>query len=231
MVAVDGGVGRVVREQPGVPVAPLERLDRGLVIEERRDDLAVVGGRLTSYDDPVAIADGRVDHRLADHLEQEELAIADDLARQREDGLDGFLGEDRSAGCDAAKDGHVGGGRCGVTHSGDVGGLSGGSRLVGDDKRAGAVGVAAQESLALQHAQLMGDARGGGEAYCLADLADAGRVAPLLDGAANDGEDVALAGGEPLAEVGFGLAAAGHGSSGRQSCGWSVSDPLGSLPP
>ena len=81
MVAVDGGVGRVMREQPGVAVTPLERLDRGLVIEQRRDDLAVVGSRLTAYDDPIAITDGRVDHRLADHLEQEELALADDLAR------------------------------------------------------------------------------------------------------------------------------------------------------
>ena len=46
VVAVDGGVGLVVRHQPHVAVLALERLDRRLVVQQRRDDVAVVGRRL-----------------------------------------------------------------------------------------------------------------------------------------------------------------------------------------
>ena len=51
-----------------------------------------------------AVADGRVDHRVADHLEDEQLPVADELARQRHDRLDLLLGEDRPAGGDAPLD-------------------------------------------------------------------------------------------------------------------------------
>src|SRR6478609_3812074 len=107
LVAVDRVVGLVVRHQPDVAVLALERLDGGLVVEHGRDDVAVVGGRLLAHDDPVAVADRGVDHRVADDLEQEQLALADDLLGQREDVLDDLLGQDRSAGRDTAHHGHV----------------------------------------------------------------------------------------------------------------------------
>ena len=110
VVAEDRLVVGVVRHQPDVAVALLEGLDGRLAVEHGRDDVAVLGGRLLPDDHPVAVADRGVDHRVADHLEQEELAVADQLLGQREDVLDGLLGEDRSTGGDPADDGHVGGG-------------------------------------------------------------------------------------------------------------------------
>ena len=71
-------------------------------------------------DDVVAVADRRVDHRVTDDLEQEQLAVADELAGEREDVLDALLGEDRTAGGDPADHGHVGGHRGGVAVAGLV---------------------------------------------------------------------------------------------------------------
>ena len=61
---------------------------------------------LRADDDPVAVADRRVDHRLADDLEHEQVALADELAGEREDLLDLLLGRDRHAGGDAADERH-----------------------------------------------------------------------------------------------------------------------------
>ena len=119
-VAVDGGVGLVVRHQPHVAVLALERLDRRLVVEHGRDDVAVVGRRLLPHDDPVAVADGRVDHGVTDDLEQEQLALADELPGQREDVLDDLLGQDRATGGDPADDRDVGRRRAGVAAAGLV---------------------------------------------------------------------------------------------------------------
>ena len=94
LVAVDGGVGGVVRHQPDVPVAALQCLDRGLAVDHRGDDVAVVGGGLLANHYPVAVGDGGVDHRVADHLEQEQRAVADEGLRQREQVLDHLLGQD-----------------------------------------------------------------------------------------------------------------------------------------
>ena len=83
-LAEDGGVvaedrreGRVVRHQPDVPVALLERLHRGLAVDHGRDDLAVLRALLLPDDHPVAVRDGGVDHRVACHLEHEQGALAD----------------------------------------------------------------------------------------------------------------------------------------------------------
>ena len=120
MVSVDGVERGVVRHQPHLAVLALEGLDGGLVVEHGRDDVAVVGIGLLPHDDPVPVADGGLDHRVADHLQQEELALADELLGQREDLLDGLLGHDRHTGRDAAQDGDVGRLGAGVTRAGLV---------------------------------------------------------------------------------------------------------------
>ena len=61
---------------------------------------------LRAHDDPVAVADRGVDHRLADDLEDEQLALADELAGEREDLVDLLLGGDRDAGGDATDERH-----------------------------------------------------------------------------------------------------------------------------
>jgi hypothetical protein len=96
-----------VRQQPDVPVAPLERLDRRLAVDHRRDDLAVLSGGLLTYDHPVAVADGRLDHRVAGDLEHEEGALADELAGEWEHVLDRLLGQHRATGGDPAHQRHV----------------------------------------------------------------------------------------------------------------------------
>ena len=195
-----------MREQPDLAVLALEGLDRRLVVEHRRDDVAVVGARLLAHDDPVAVADRRVDHRVADDLEQEQRALADDLAGEREDVLDDLLGRDRHTGGDPAQHRHVG--RLGplVVDAGDVDVVVLGgpavarlvARGVGGDDLDGArpVRVAAQVALALERGQLVGHGAGGGEPDRVADLAHARRVPAPVDGVADHLEDLALAVGQ-----------------------------------
>src|SRR5699024_7018177 len=92
--AVDGLVVLILRQQPLMTGLALEGLDRGLTVEQGRDDLPVVSGVLLAHDDPVVVADGGLDHRIADDLEQEHLTRADDLSRQGEDIVDLLLGQD-----------------------------------------------------------------------------------------------------------------------------------------
>lgn len=61
----------VARQEPRVAVALLEDLDRGLLVEHGRDDIAVLRVLLLTHDDPVAVADRCVDHRVPDDLEHE----------------------------------------------------------------------------------------------------------------------------------------------------------------
>src|SRR5579875_454183 len=112
LVPEDRGVSRVVRDQPHMPVALLERLDRRgalspLALDHCRDDLAVLRVRLLPDDDPVAVGDGGVDHRVTGNLEKEVRSLADELLRQREDVLDLLLGKDRATSGDAADQRHV----------------------------------------------------------------------------------------------------------------------------
>ena len=174
-------------------VDALERLDRRLAVDHGGDDLAVLGDGLATDDDPVAVADRRVDHRVAADLEQEQLAVPDELAGEREHVLDHLLGEDRAAGGDPADDGHVGRRRHAARRSAWSGKLdaapSGAAQVptpressgVHDLDGARAVGVAAQVALALERRELVLDARRAGEPDGLADLAHARRVAARLD--------------------------------------------------
>ena len=61
--------------------------------------LSAVGCCRTTTQSPSQIR--RFDHGVATDLEREHSAFTDQLPREREDILDAFLGQDRSAGCDA----------------------------------------------------------------------------------------------------------------------------------
>src|SRR5690606_16038523 len=170
VVPVDGGVGVVGGEQPHVAVLALEGLDRRLVLDERSDDLPVLRHRLAPHDDPVAVADGGVDHRVARDPQEEELAVTDELAGEGEDVLDGLLGEDRPTGRDPPDDGDEGGRRgvAGVLRAAE---LLGALHLAADDLDGpGPLGVAAQVALALQRHELVLDRRGAGQPDDAADL-------------------------------------------------------------
>ena len=137
-----------------VTAASLERLHRGLAVDHGRDDVAAVGGLLRVDDHPVAVGDGRVDHRVACHPEHEHAAFPDQLPRQREDLLDLLGGQQRSARVDPADQGNVDGLRPG----GMAGDLLGAAAPVGtncrltgkvDLHRARAADVAVQIALPL----------------------------------------------------------------------------------
>src|SRR5262249_54780905 len=99
--SVDGLVSGIVRQQPRLPVAPLQRLDSGLAVDHGGHDVAVLGVGLLPDDDPLAIRYSGVDHRLTGDPEQEQGAVADKGTGKREDVLDHLLGEDRATGGDA----------------------------------------------------------------------------------------------------------------------------------
>ena len=124
---------------------------------------------------------------------------------QREDLLDPLLGQDRATGGDPADHRHVDRGRHGVADPGlvvrrllGVADRAAGGHHLGQEhlEGAGAVGVALEEALLLQHPQLVGDRGGAGQADQLADLAHARRVAAVLEGVADDVEDALLARGQ-----------------------------------
>src|ERR1700744_1663193 len=96
LVAQDRRVGRVVRDQPDVPVALLEGLHRGLAVQHGRHDLAVLGHLLLADYDPVPVGNGRVDHRVTRDLEQEQGAVTNELPGEREHVLNRLLGQDRA---------------------------------------------------------------------------------------------------------------------------------------
>src|SRR5699024_7126540 len=100
VIAEDRGEGRVVGHEPDVVVALDEGLHRRLAVDHRRDDLALLRRALGAHHHPVAVADGGVDHRVADHLQEEELAVAHEPLGEGEDVLDLLLGGDRHAGGD-----------------------------------------------------------------------------------------------------------------------------------
>src|SRR5262245_41317012 len=133
---------------------------------------------------PVTVTDSSVNHRIAHHLEQEQLATADDLLGQREDVFDGFFGEDRATCCDPPEHGHKG--RCRPGLLGEVtlsagpadclqvitgpasgrgalrlpggGGRTGGTLGEPDLNGSRAIGITSQKTLALQGRELMRDA-------------------------------------------------------------------------
>ena len=191
-----------MRQQPHVPVAALVGLHRRLAVDHRRDDLAVLGVRLLADDHPVAVADGGLHHRVTGHLQHEQVALAHEFAGEGEHVLQRLLGQDRTTGGDPADQGHVRGCRhrglvaaAGQLCRGGVDGVAGQPDVEG----ARPVGVAAQPPLLLQHRELVGHRRGGGQPHRFTDLADRRGIAAALDGVADDLQHAALPLGQAVA--------------------------------
>ncbi len=206
--AVDRIVGGVVGHQPHLVVAPSIGLDRRLALDHRGDDLAILGNRLLPHDNPVTVADGDVDHRIAGDAQHEQRAFADELAGEREDILDGLFGEHRPTSRDAAHNGHVRRRRTLIAIG--LVDLRYGPKLtrVEHFERSRQVGVTADVALRLERMKLMGDARRAGQPGRLADLAHRRRIPTTLERVANDLEHAALARGESfgiLRRVGEGV--------------------------
>lgn len=87
----------------------LEGLDRGLPVNHRRNNLAIFGNRLATHNDPIAVANRGINHRIARYFEHEEIARAGELAGEREDVVNNLLGKNRTTGGDPADGGHVDG--------------------------------------------------------------------------------------------------------------------------
>jgi hypothetical protein len=62
------------------PSSRLSRFTVALAVDHPGHDIAVFGDRPAAHGDPVAVADGRLDHAVAAHGDGEQLALADQLA-------------------------------------------------------------------------------------------------------------------------------------------------------
>ncbi len=185
-------------------VALAEGLHGRLAVEHGGDDVAVVGVRLRTHHDPVAVADGRVDHRLAADLQHEQVALAHELAGKREDLLDLLVGGDGNAGGDASDERYERRVAEGRRHVGGVLGCR--ARQVDEDlHRARLAGVAAQVAAQLELIQLVGDAGERLQSDGVTDLAHAGRIAVPRDGGLDHLEDLQLLVAQALASAGLGL--------------------------
>ena len=71
VVCVDGFHRVVLWLKANSILLAIEGLDRGGVIDERNDDLSVVGIMLLFDDDVVSVEDARIDHRFAADAEDE----------------------------------------------------------------------------------------------------------------------------------------------------------------
>ena len=86
-----------------------ESFDGGFTIDHGGDNFAFLGVLLGTDHDKVAIADGEVDHGVADDFEEEEFALADEGLGEWVDLFDVLFGKDWSTGGDAANEGDVDG--------------------------------------------------------------------------------------------------------------------------
>jgi hypothetical protein len=62
--------GTVSRQQPGVPIALLEGFYGRLFLNQGGNNVSVVRRLLLSNDNPVAIANSGINHRLSDDLQE-----------------------------------------------------------------------------------------------------------------------------------------------------------------
>jgi hypothetical protein len=108
LIAWDRRMCRVVRDQPDVPVALLERPDCCLATDICRDYVAVPRERWLPYHDPVPVRDGGADHGVIFDLEHERRALADQLPGQRQDIFHALLVQDRHTGGDPPDQWHAG---------------------------------------------------------------------------------------------------------------------------
>lgn len=96
-----------MRDEPDVAVVLAEGLDGGLVIQQRRDDVSVLGRVLFANDHEVAVADRGVHHRIAMHLQHEQVAGAGQAFGQAHDVVDMLFRGDGHACGDASDQRHV----------------------------------------------------------------------------------------------------------------------------
>jgi hypothetical protein len=132
--------------------APAVGLDRRLLAgDSRHHDVALVGRRLRADDDIVAVEDPGVDHRVAAHADHEELAVAGEVRRERQQLLHVLLREHVGASGDVAHERDVTRGPA----------LDGRARVgvVAHLERPRLGGVAAQEAQPLQREQVGVDRR------------------------------------------------------------------------
>jgi hypothetical protein len=113
VVAEDGLILRVLRQEPGVAVPLPERFDCGLVIQQGCHNVAVDRVTLPADHNPVAVADGGVDHGVAGHLQHKELTVANQLPWQRHHVLHHLVSQDGAACGDPADQGDHGRVGCG----------------------------------------------------------------------------------------------------------------------
>ena len=71
LIAVDGVIGRIFRQEPDLLAVFAEALDRCGVSEQRNDDLTVVRRRLGTDDDSVPVEDSRADHGITADAQRE----------------------------------------------------------------------------------------------------------------------------------------------------------------
>src|SRR5690606_7814836 len=168
--------GAVARQQPGVAIALAEHLHGGLAVQHRSHDVTVFRGLLLAYDHPVAVADGRIDHRVSDDLEHEQLALADELTGEREYLFDLLFGRDRNTGGDASHERHHGcvPDRRGIVGLRDV--CIAAWQVDQYFESTGTIGVPTQVTAEFELVELVGHARQGGEPDGVTDLAHAGRI-------------------------------------------------------
>ena len=94
---------RVGGHQRHPPVGGLIRLDRRLAVGDAgNDDVALLGGGLLDDDHEVAVEDAGVDHRVAADPEHEQIAVAGEVDRHREQLFDVLLRQHVGAGGDVA---------------------------------------------------------------------------------------------------------------------------------
>lgn len=91
MGAIDGGVCRIVRDEPHVAVLLAEGFYGGFVIEQRRDYVPVFGVSLLAYHHEIAVADGCVHHGIPVDFEHEEITRAGEPFREPHDIFDVLL--------------------------------------------------------------------------------------------------------------------------------------------
>src|SRR5690606_4883014 len=103
----DGLISIVLRLQAHIPVLPEKPLYGGFLTQERHHDVSVDRVRLLPHDHVVPVQDACLDHAVAPHLEQEQLAGTSEFPGQREVALDVFHRQDRLARGDPADDRRV----------------------------------------------------------------------------------------------------------------------------
>ena len=145
----------------------------GFAIDEGDDDFAGFGVVLGADDDEIAFADAGVDHRVAMDLEGEDF-LARKFLGQIEGAFDVFLGKQRAAGGDAAKD----------RHGRELGAED--FRPIVRDESARFARQFFEVAFCFQRAEVIAGGAGGAIAERAADFADGGRAA----GAADAIEDV-----------------------------------------